>query len=171
MGAEDLALAFAPHATSKIAAEDDLVDIGTLGFRGEALASVAAVSHAHIRSTARGEDGSSAPSGYEVQASGAEVEAVRPCAAAPGTTVTVRDLFFNTPARRKFLRTANTELGHISEQLARLALPHPQVAFTLTHNGREIANLPATDSTLQRARDLFGQELAAGLLPLVGEDW
>ncbi|MCJ7543693.1 MAG: DNA mismatch repair endonuclease MutL [Phycisphaerae bacterium] len=167
MGPDDLALAFAPHATSKIAREDDLEDIATLGFRGEALASVASVSHAHVRSAVRRDDGSGAPSGYEVEAAGDTLGPARPCAAGAGTTVTVRDLFFNTPARRKFLRTANTELGHISEQLARLALPHPQVAFTLSHNGREIANLPATDSTLQRTRDLFGSELADALLPIV----
>ena len=167
MGGDDLALAFASHATSKIAAEADLEDIATLGFRGEALASVASVSHAHIRSTVRRDDGSGPPAGYEVEASGETLGPVRPCAAAAGTTVTVRDLFFNTPARRKFLRTANTELGHISEQLARLALPHPQVAFTLSHNGRQIAHLPATDRTLQRARDLFGDQLADALLPVV----
>ncbi len=167
MGPDDLALAFAPHATSKIAAESDLEDIATMGFRGEALASVASVSHAHIRSTLRRDDGSIAPNGYEVDASGAELGQVRPCAAGPGTTATVRDLFFNTPARRKFLRSASTELGHISEQLARLALPHPHVAFSLSHNGREITKLPTTDSTLQRTRDLFGQELADALLAIV----
>jgi len=166
MGPADLALAFAPHATSKIATEEDLYDIGTMGFRGEALASVASVSHAHIRSTLRGPDGSAATEGHEIEAAGETLGPVRPCPAAAGTTVTVRDLFFNTPARRKFLRTANTELGHVGEQLARLALPHPQVAFVLSHNGRTVTDLPATDSTLQRARDLFGDELADGLLPI-----
>jgi DNA mismatch repair protein MutL len=166
MRPEDLALAFAPHATSKIATEQDLCDIETMGFRGEALASIASVSHAHVRSTVRRDDGSAEASGYEVQASGETLGPVRPCAAAAGTTVTVRDLFFNTPARRKFLKSANTELGHVSEHLARLALPHPQVAFTLSHNGRTITNLPATESTLQRARDLFGDELADALLPI-----
>jgi DNA mismatch repair protein MutL len=166
MGPGDLALAFAPHATSKIATEEDLYDIGTMGFRGEALASVASVSHAHIRSTLRKPDGPTATEGYEIEAAGETLGPVRPCPAAAGTTVTVRDLFFNTPARRKFLRTANTELGHVGEQVARLALPHPQVAFTLSHNGRTVTDLPATDSTLQRARDLFGDELADGLLPI-----
>ncbi|MGB2820615.1 MAG: DNA mismatch repair endonuclease MutL, partial [Phycisphaerae bacterium] len=162
MGAEDLALAFAPHATSKITCEEDLFEIATMGFRGEALASVASVSHARIRSRLRDAD-----EGNEVEAPGEAVGEVRPCAAAPGTTVTVRDLFFNTPARRKFMRTANTELGHVVEQVARLALPHPQVAFTLTHNGREVKSLPPAETTLQRAADLFGAELADGLLPIV----
>ena len=167
MAMGDVALAFAPHATSKIAAETDLEDISTMGFRGEALASVASVSHAHIRSAVRAADGSAATGGYEVSAAGDTTSQVRPCAAAAGTTVTVRDLFFNTPARRKFLRTANTELGHVSEQLARLALPHPHVAFALSHNGRSIANLPAVDTTGRRAADLFGHELADALLPII----
>jgi len=162
MDAGDLALAFAPHATSKIAREEELFGIATMGFRGEALASVASISHARIRSRRRDAEG-----GNEVDASGGQIGDVRPCAAAPGTTVAVRDLFFNTPARRKFMRTANTELGHVVEQVARLALPYPQVAFTLTHNGREVKRLPPAESTLQRAGDLFGAELAEGLLPIV----
>ena len=161
MDADDLALAFRPHATSKIASDEDLDDIATMGFRGEALASIASVSHASIRSRPRGQE-----SGHEVAAAGEEIGEVRPCAAPPGTAVTVRDLFFNTPARRKFMRTASTEFGHISEQLARLALPHPKVAFRLTHNGRESQNLPAVNSTTERAADLFGRDLADTLLPV-----
>ncbi len=169
----DLALAFAPHATSKLTGEDDLYHICTMGFRGEALASIASISHAHIRTCKNpqvtGQAGDAPPtsadiSGYEVDASGETIGQPRPCPAAPGTTITIRDLFFNTPARRKFLRTAATELGHITEQIARLALPHPQVAFSVTHNGKKALTLPATASTLQRATDLFGQDLAAGLL-------
>ena len=161
MDREDLALAFSPHATSKLAGEDDLFNIATMGFRGEALASVASISHAHIR-TRRADD----DSGYEISASGQETGEVRPCAAAPGTTVTIRDLFFNTPARRKFMRKPNTEFGHIAEQIARLALPHPQVAFTLTHNDRQTHNLPATDATRQRVSDLFTPDLGGALLPV-----
>ena len=157
----DLALAFTPHATSKLAGEDDLFNIATLGFRGEALASVASISHAHIRARRADDD-----SGYEIAASGQDAGEVRPCASAPGTTVTVRDLFFNTPARRKFMRKANTEFGHIAEQVARLALPHPNVAFTVTHNGRETHNLPAADATRQRVCDLFTPDLGQALLPV-----
>ena len=162
MSAEDVALAFAPHATSKIAAEDDLFAIGTMGFRGEALASIASISHARIQSRRPEDDG-----GHEVTASGEEVAPVRPCPAAPGTTISVRDLFYNTPARRKFMRTANTEMGHVVEQLTRLALPHPHVAFTLSHNGRVVKDLPPAETTRQRAADLFGPELAEGLLSLL----
>ena len=161
MTADDLALAFSPHATSKLADEDALFDIRTMGFRGEALASIASISHAHVRTRRADEDG-----GHELQASGDEVGEVRPCAAAPGTTITIRDLFFNTPARRKFMRTASTEMGHITEQLSRLALPHPQVAFTLTHNKRVTLKLPAVDATSQRIGDLFGGAVADGLLPI-----
>ena len=161
MGPEDLELAFAPHATSKIAEDADLFAIHTMGFRGEALASIAAVSHAHIRSRPRNAD-----SGHELRAAGGEVDAPKPCPSAAGTTVTIRDLFYNTPARRKFMRTPSTEFGHISEQITRLALPHPRVAVRLLHNGRETMALPAADSTAQRVADLFGPELADVLLPV-----
>ncbi|MCY2930587.1 MAG: DNA mismatch repair endonuclease MutL [Planctomycetota bacterium] len=165
MDAADAALAFAPHATSKITVEDDLYRIGTLGFRGEALASIASVSHAHIRTRRAAEE-----SGWEIEASADQVGDPKPCPAGPGTTVSIRDLFFNTPARRKFLRTINTEFAHISEQLARLALPHPQVAFRLTHNAREVTLLPAVDSTRQRIVDLFGEDVGADLLAVSRRD-
>lgn len=161
MGEEDIKLAFAPHATSKISGEDDLFNIRTMGFRGEALASVASISHASIRTRKPDDDG-----GWEVSASGETVGVPTPCPAAVGTTVTIRNLFFNTPGRRKFLRTTNTEFGHITEQLTRLALPRPQVGFTLRHNGREIINLPAAQSTRLRIADLFTGDLAESLLPL-----
>ena len=161
MDSDDLSKAFVPHATSKLASDDDLFSISTMGFRGEALASVGSISHAHIR-TRRPDspDGE----GFEITASGSSIEDVRPCASAPGTTVTVRDLFFNTPARRKFLRTANTESAHVTEQIARLSLPHPHVAFLYTHNGRKVHDLPACETTRQRISDLFGAELADSLL-------
>ena len=165
MGPDDLELAFAPHATSKLTDEEDLFRIGTLGFRGEALASIASISRAHLRSCRRGRDEAG---GYEVDASGGTVSEVRPCPAPPGTTVTIRDLFFNTPARRKFMRTANTESAHVTEQVTRLALPHPEVAFTLTHNGRSVHNLAPAETTLARAADLFGGDLAESLTPLLG---
>jgi DNA mismatch repair protein MutL len=164
MGAEDLALAFAPHATSKIAGEDDLFRIVTMGFRGEALASIASIAHASIRTARRDEPSGG---GWEVEASGEAIGQVRPCAAPPGTTVAIRDLFYSTPARRKFMKSATTEMGHITEQITRLALPRPQVAFTLTHNGRTVLDLPAAPDTAGRAADLFGRELADGLVEIV----
>lgn len=159
MSREDAELAFAQHATSKIAAEDDLFNIETMGFRGEALASIASISHAHIRT--RQADG---PEGWELSAAGQDIHSPTPCAGAVGTTVTIRDLFFNTPARRKFLRTTNTEFGHVTEQINRLALPHPDVAFVLRHNDRETLNLPPAGTTRQRVAELFGDELAGALL-------
>ncbi len=164
MDAADLARAFTPHATSKIACDDDLFRIGTMGFRGEALASIASISHAHIRTRRRDDD-----SGYEIDASGPDIGEVRPCAAAVGTTVTIGDLFFNTPARRKFLRADSTEMGHISEMITRVALPHHKVAFTLTHNGRTTVDLPAAATVAVRAADLFGAEMAEQLLELIPE--
>lgn len=161
MDKQDAELAFAPHATSKLRDEDGLFNICTMGFRGEALASIASISHAHIR-TRRKEDAS----GWEVSSSGEEITAVTPCPAASGTTITVRDLFFNTPARRKFLKTAATEFGHITEQLARLALPHPHIAFSVRHNGRDALNLPACQSTQQRVADLFTPDMAENLITI-----
>ncbi len=161
MDQADAALAFWPHATSKISGEDDLFNIGTMGFRGEALASIASISHAHIRTRRLEDEG-----GWEVSASGATVDPPTPCPAAAGTTVSIRDLFYNTPARRKFLKTTNTEFGHITEQVTRLALPQPEVAFTLRHNGREVLNLPATNSTVGRVASLFTPDLAGCLLPI-----
>ena len=167
MGAEDLALAFASHTTSKIADEDDLFNICTMGFRGEALASIASVSHAHILSRPRG---GAEDTGHEMRVSGDEAEPVQPAAAPEGTTVTIRDLFFNTPARRKFMRTVNTEFGHVVERLARLALPHRQVAFTLTHNGRTTHRLPSAESLRQRAGDFLGAALAETFIEFASDE-
>lgn len=164
MSAEDLALAFVPHATSKIAGDDDLFAIDTMGFRGEALASIASISHARIRTRRREE-----PGGWEVEAGGETIGPVRPCGVAPGTTVSVRDLFFNTPARRKFMKSDSTEFGHISEAVARIALPHRHVAFSLSHNGRAALNALATESIERRVADLFGAEAAEGLIAIKGE--
>ena len=164
LSASDLALAFVPHATSKIATEVDLYGVSTMGFRGEALASIASISHAQIRSRLREAD---QVGGYEVDAGGETPGTVRPAAAEEGTTVTVRDLFFNTPARRKFLRSTGTELGHVSEQLARLALAQTSIAFSLYHNGKLLQDLPATESIARRVGDLFGSDLSASLLPVV----
>ena len=133
---EDLPLAVARHATSKIAAVTDLEAIGTLGFRGEALASIAAVSRLSIASRANGK-----PHAWRIEVEGGSVGSISPAALAAGTTITVEELYFNTPARRKFLRTEATEWAHCDEAFRRLALAHGDVAFTLTHNGRALARL------------------------------
>ena len=161
MDRADAALAFRCHATSKLTGEEDLFAIHTMGFRGEALASIASVTHASIRTRRPEEQG-----GWEVIASGAAAGDPVPAAAPAGTTVAIRDLFFNTPARRRFLRTTNTEFGHITEQVTRLALPHPQVAFSLRHNGRETISLPPAETTHRRIADLFAADLAEHLLPM-----
>jgi len=127
---EDLALAVARHATSKIADSTDLEAIATLGFRGEALASIAAVSRLTLTSRSRDK-----PHAWRIEVDGGEVGVPQPAALAAGTTVTVHELYFNTPARRKFLRTDGTEFGHCEEAFRRIALSHPHVSFTLSHNG------------------------------------
>ena len=159
MDAEDVALSVVPHATSKIEREEDLFAIGTMGFRGEALASIGAVSDLRIVSRRRDSDAAN-----EVRVVGDRVEGPKAAAAPPGTTVEVRNLFFNVPARQKFLRTPQTEFGHIVEQVARVALAHPRIEFRVTHNGREVHRLPPVGSLRERIRDLYGSELADGLI-------
>jgi DNA mismatch repair protein MutL len=127
---EDLALAVARHATSKIATPVDLEAIATLGFRGEALASIAAVSRLMLTSRSR-----DAAHAWRIEVDAGEVGMPQPAALSAGTTVTVQELYFNTPARRKFLRTDATEFGHCEEAFRRIALSHPEVGFTLSHNG------------------------------------
>lgn len=161
MQAEDLALSVISHATSKISADDDLFRIHTLGFRGEALASIGSVSRLRITSRMPGVD-----SGHVLSVEAGEVRGPEPASAAPGTTVEVRDLFYNVPVRRKFLRTNQTEMGHITEQVTRLALAHPEVTFSLMHQNRSSLHLIGGESTLKRISELFGPELADVLLPI-----
>jgi len=131
IAAEELPLAVSRHATSKIASLDDLEAVATLGFRGEALPSIASVSRFRLASRRPGDE-----HGAELQVDGGRVGGVAPKAQAPGTTVEVRDLFFNVPARRKFLRAERTEMGHIEEWLRSLALARPDVELRVSHNGK-----------------------------------
>jgi DNA mismatch repair protein MutL len=160
---EELTLAVAPHATSKISRPEDLASIVTLGFRGEALASIASVSRLRLTSRATVE-GATAEAAALIEAGGPDVTGPSPAAAAPGTVVEVRDLFFNTPARRKFLRAAASEFSHVNEIVTRLAMAHPQVAFTLAHNGRKVIDLAGNGSQRQRCVELLGKELDEALL-------
>ncbi len=157
---EELPLALARHATSKIASLSDLEAVSTMGFRGEALASIAAV--ARVAITTRRQD---APHGCALHAEGGTIGEVEPAARAPGTTVTVADLYFNTPARRKFLKSEPTEFGHCEEVLRRIALARPEIAFSLRHNGRVSRHL-RSESLRERALAVLGRELAEASVPI-----
>jgi DNA mismatch repair protein MutL len=137
--ADELPLAFAPHATSKLQTDEDLFHIQTMGFRGEALASIGAVSHARVLSRVASSDAA-----YELTNRGGELSDIQAAAGNIGTTIDIRNLFFNTPARRKFLKGTQTEFGHITEMLMRLALSQPTIAFKLLHNGRVSREYPVT---------------------------
>ncbi len=162
--ADQVLLAFERHATSKIADEADLWAIQTLGFRGEALPSIAAVSHLTLRTRAEGED-----LGTEVVLEGGKVAAHRPVGAPRGTTVIVRNLFFNTPARRKFLKSRATEGAWIARVVQSYALARPDVAFTLVREGRTALETPGKDDLLLAAAAVLGQETAASLVPVLAE--
>jgi DNA mismatch repair protein MutL len=157
---EDLAMAFARHATSKITSLEDLEAVASMGFRGEALASIAAVARVTLRSR-RGE----ARHGYEVRAETSGVSAPEPAAMAAGSSLDVEDLYFNTPARRKFLKAEATEFGHCEEALRRIALARPDVAFTLVHNGRASAHF-AAGTPQSRIAALLGDEFVAAGRPV-----
>lgn len=159
---EEIELALARHATSKIASLDDLEAVASLGFRGEALPSIASVARVTLCSRTP-----TAEAAWQVEADGGVISAPRPAAHPAGTTVEVHDLFYNTPARRKFLRSDKTEFSHIDKWIRRLALARPDVAFTVSHNRRALLKLdPATDDRqrLRRIGRICGEEFATQAL-------
>ncbi|MGH9946875.1 MAG: DNA mismatch repair endonuclease MutL [Pyrinomonadaceae bacterium] len=160
---DDAILAFERHATSKIRDLEDLGRIGTLGFRGEALASIASV--AKVELTTKIEDELAATL---VQIEGGRLIDVKDAARSTGTTIAVRDLFYNTPARRKFMRSEATENYHITSIVQHYALAHPETAFTLTNNGREVLQVSAAKNLRERAFQIFGGGLIESLLLVDG---
>lgn len=160
---DDAILAFERHATSKIRELDDLGRIGTLGFRGEALASIASV--AKVELITKIEIDSAAT---RVVIEGGRLLDVKDAARATGTTISVRDLFFNTPARRKFMRSEATENYHLTGIVQHYALAHPEIAFTLTNNGREVLNVSPAKNLRERAFQIFGGGILESLLPVSG---
>jgi DNA mismatch repair protein MutL len=164
MHPDDALLAFARHATSKLAGVEDLARVGTLGFRGEALPSIAAAGRVHLL-TRRHDDAV----GCAVDADGGGARSAGPEASAPGTTITVADLFATTPARRKFLRATATEVGHVVDCLTRLAVANPDVGFRLVADGRELLAWPPVRALRQRLAQVLGAERARGFVELETE--
>lgn len=162
---EDLSLALSRHATSKIITLDDLEAVATLGFRGEALASISSVSRLHLTSCAEGEGDA-----WRVEAEGKDMAtSVRPASHPQGTTIEACDLFFNTPARRKFLRTEKTEFGHLEEVVKRLALSRYDVGFRLNHNGKQVYDLRPVQDQLHaehRLATLLGKKFIENALTI-----
>ena len=159
--ADQIQLALSPHATSKIAEPDDLFRIATLGFRGEALASITEISH--LTMTTRAADASD---GARVRCNGSDLGPVESSGRNVGTTIEIRDLFFNVPVRRKFLKSAGAEYGAIREALIRIALPNPEIAFTLRHNGVLDLNFTPANDMIDRIRAAFGNKVVEQLIPV-----
>ena len=163
MTRDDAVLAFERHATSKITTVEDLTRIETLGFRGEALASIASVARVELLTQVSGES-----EGTRVLIEGGKMRDVSPAARPRGTTFTVRDLFFNVPARRKFLRSEATESFHLTNLVTHYALAHPEIEFVLTNNGPEVLRAAPSDSLRERAYQIFGEEFLENLLEVGG---
>jgi len=161
MGRDDALMSIEPQATSKIRDVDDIERINTYGFRGEALPSIAAVSRFTLQTCRRGED-----VGTEITIAGGRLQDVRDIGFPAGTTIEVRDLFFNVPARRKFLRAFQTEQAHIRTAFLLQALAHPEVGMQLKADGRDLHLLPAGATLAERINDLFGPDLLASMRPV-----
>lgn len=163
--AEDLPLAFVRHATSKVRTKDDLDAIGTLGFRGEALASIASVSRTELLSWNKADEGASL-----VLIEGGSQRPAEDAARGEGTTITVRDLFYNTPARMKFLKKDTSEGGFVTETVTRIALSHPEVAVRYRREGKPVFETPGSGNLRDTAYAVLGAEFARGLLEINGEE-
>ena len=166
MAQEDAILCLQRHATSKIRSADDLFSIHTMGFRGEAMPSIASVAQVTIVTRPSDVDGD-AP-GTEIRVSGGKIEDISAVGARPGTTITVENLFYNVPARLKFLKTNSTELGHILELMQRFALSRPDVAFRLTQGG-DVFTSTGTGNLQDACVQVFGRDLARHMVPVEHE--
>jgi DNA mismatch repair protein MutL len=165
MASDEAALAFHRHATSKIRTEADLFTIQTMGFRGEALPSIAAVSKVRLVTVAAG-----APVGTEIRLDAGALVKQRDTAAAPGTTIDVSDLFYNTPARKKFLKSPATELGHVCQAVQRQALAFPAIHFRLSHDGHAVSDYPSARSLRERVQQVYGEALVDACAEVDEED-
>ena len=164
MNRDDALLAFERHATSKLRTADDLLSIATLGFRGEALPSIASVARVTLE-TATGDEGA----GTRVEVAGGKILRVEDAALPRGTTIAAADLFFNTPARRKFLRAESTELAHVTALVTHYALAHPEKQFELLSASHTILSAPPVARTAERIFQVFGKETLSQLLPVAAE--
>ncbi len=170
MGRDDALLAFERHATSKLRTADDLLSIATLGFRGEALPSIASVARVTLETAAGpGADGEPARVGTRIEIAGGKIHRVDDAALPRGTTLAVSDLFFNTPARRKFLRAESTELAHVTALVTHYALAHPEKHFELISASHTIVSAPPVTRTAERIYQIFGKETLGQLLPVAAE--
>ncbi|MGD9181525.1 MAG: DNA mismatch repair endonuclease MutL [Desulfobacterales bacterium] len=161
MRRDDALLAIERYATSKISTDEDLFAISTLGFRGEALPSIAAVSRFALITRDNTSD-----SGTQIIVDGGKIKNVSEIGAPEGTLITVKELFFNTPARRKFLKTVGTEMSHIADIVARMSLGHPEVQFRLIHNDKVVKSWPLVSQHLDRVVDVLGRNSRSGLHPI-----
>ncbi|MDR1762748.1 MAG: DNA mismatch repair endonuclease MutL [Dysgonamonadaceae bacterium] len=163
MSETDARMAFERHATSKITSADDLFSLRTLGFRGEALASIAAVAQVELKTSLRGE-----ATGSQIEIAASQLESQQTIAGVEGSIFSVKNLFFNVPARRKFLKSNETEFKNIIVEFEHVALVNPQIAFTLSHNDLEVLNLPVANQK-QRILNIFGKRIENQLLSLHAE--
>ena len=161
MDADDLKIAFLSHATSKLRSDDDLFSIDTLGFRGEALPSIGSISQTRIISRTK-----DALIGSEIQIEGGQLGKIKEKGAPEGTQIDVQNLFYNTPVRRKFLKSTQTEMAHISEMVTRFALSYPNIHFTTLHNGKTALIFPTAKNLKERINTIFGKEISENLLEI-----
>jgi len=163
MSKQDAQTAFQRHATSKITSDADLEAIRTMGFRGEALSSIAAVSQVRMVTAVKG-----TAAGVLIEIKGDAIKVITDAAAPQGTSIEINHLFYNTPARLKFLKSAATEFSHIVSAVSRQAMAHPDIRFRLTHNKKTVLDLPTSMSLKERTFQLYGNEIAENLMDFEG---